>query len=76
MIGLTRQPKLVEIVCPPRPRGEKRAEKEERRERRGLSSPTTTHDLTQERSIPRLWRERERKREREGGGGLVDAIHD
>ena len=55
MMGLTRQPNVVEMVCEPSPRGEKSAEKEERREVRGRSSLTTTHDRTQERSIPRVF---------------------
>ena len=60
----TRQPKLVETVCGPRPRGENRAENEVRRERRGRSSPTTTHDRTQERSTPRLCEEEKTGNER------------
>ena len=59
MMGLTRQPKVVETVWDPRPRGENKAEKEERREVRGRSSLTTTQDLTHVRSMPRVW---------EGGG--------
>ena len=55
MIELTRQPNVVEMVCEPSPSGEKSAEKEERREVRGRSSLTTTHDRTQERSIPRVF---------------------
>lgn len=55
MMGLTLQPNEVETAWLDRPRVEKRAEKELRRVVRGLSSLTTTHVLTEDKSIPRLF---------------------
>lgn len=54
MMGLTLQPNEVERAWLERPRGEKRAVKELRREKRGLSSLTTTQVLTEDRSTPRV----------------------
>ncbi len=56
MMGLTLQPKEVDTAWLERPRVEKRAVKELRREVRGRSSLTTTQVRREERSTPRLFK--------------------